>query len=419
MSGLPDACRDVQRRSDTLKGRGMRALFRRNILFRLAALATATALVAPLGGCTPAPGPPDEQSFAAHPVTPAPSKEPAFVGVLERYADDLQAAGASAVIMQIKARTGEWSTALGVRSHEGQEPVQLTDQVQIGDITEAMVAVSVMKLVEEGQVKLDDPIAHYLPEIEAVLSPPEPVTVRSALNHRSGIPEYWDALRRVSPLNELMARTMSHADRLAAAAGTPWPRQRPEQFVYSGSNYVVLALLVERLRGRGIGDVLHSDIVEPLHLEGTHMMGGENAGQRMVHAYSLLGPDRVDVTRPAMYRNAPDSGMISTVPDLNAFLAALVGGKLLKPASLQEMLKAGREDYGLGLMKIYDECSNNSYFGHVGDVLGYTSLAMGSLDGSRQLAIAVATPAGSPPASFNALGNQMMDAASAALNQAC
>ena len=398
----------------------MRALLlRRSIFFRLAVLATATALTAPLGGCTPAPDPPDLESSTAQPVTPAPSKKPAFVGVLERYAEDLQAAGASAVIMQIKARTGQWSTAVGVRSHEGLEPVQLTDQVQIGDITMAMVAVSVMKLVEEGKVKLDDPITQYLPEIETLLSPPEPVTVRSVLNHRSGIPEYWDAVRRASRLSELMGRTMSHADRLAAAAGEPWPRQRPEDFVYSGSNYVVLALLVERLRGRGIGEVLHSDIVEPLGLEGTQMMDDQNPQQRMVRAYSLLGLDRVDVTRPAMYRNAPDSGMISTVPDLNGFLAALVGGKLLKPTTLQEMLKGGREDYGLGLMKIYDECSNNSYFGHVGDVLGYTSLAMGSLDGSRQLAITVATPAGSPPASFNALGNQMLDAASAALNQAC
>lgn len=397
----------------------MRALLSRSLPFRMAALATATSLIAPFGGCTPAPAPPDPQSSAAQPVTPAPSKKPAFVGVLERYAEDLQAADASAVIMQLKARTGEWSTALGVRSHEGREPVQLTDQVQIGDITNAMVAVSVMKLVEEGRVKLDDPIAQYLPEIETVLSPPEPVTVRSALNHRSGIPEYWDALRRLTPMRELMARTMSHADRLAAAAGEQWPRRRPDEFSYSGSNYVVLALLVERLRGRGIGEVLHSDIAEPLGLEGTQLMGGQDAAERMVHAYSLLGLDRVDVTRPAMYWNAPDSGMISTVPDLNAFLAALAGGKMLKPATLREMLQAGREDYGLGLMKIYDECSNNSYFGHVGDVLGYTSLAMGSLDGSRQLAITVVTPAGSPPASFNALGNQMLDAASSALNQAC
>lgn len=397
----------------------MRALLSRSLPFRMAALAAATSLIASLGGCTPAPDPPNQPSSAAQPVTPVPSREPAFVGVLERYAEDLQATGASAVIMQLKARTGEWSTALGVRSHEGQEPVQLTDQVQIGDITNAMVAVSVMKLVEEGRVKLDDPIAQYLPEIETVLSPPEPVTVRSALNHRSGIPEYWDALRRLTPMRELMARTMSHADRLAAAAGEQWPGRRPDEFSYSGSNYVVLALLVERLRGRGIGEVLHSDIAEPLGLEGTQMMGGQDAAERMVHAYSLLGLDRVDVTRPAMYWNAPDSGMISTVPDLNAFLAGLAGGKMLKPATLQEMLQAGREDYGLGLMKIYDECSNNSYFGHVGDVLGYTSLAMGSLDGSRQLAITVVTPAGSPPASFNALGNQMLDAASSALNQAC
>lgn len=82
--------------------------------------------------------------------------------------------------------------AVGVRNLEKKEPAQLTDQVHIGDITMSMVAVSVMKLVEDGMVRLDDPITEYLPEFENVIHPPGPVTVRSLLNHRSGMPHYWE-----------------------------------------------------------------------------------------------------------------------------------------------------------------------------------------------------------------------------------
>ncbi|MCU1515962.1 MAG: hypothetical protein JWQ75_683, partial [Pseudarthrobacter sp.] len=105
-------------------------------------MATATVLLFTLINCTPE----ADRGNQETPV-PQPSAQPAFVAVLERYADDLRAQGASAVIIQIRARTGAWSTADGVRSHEGKEPVQLTDQVQVGGITQAMVAVAVMQLV--------------------------------------------------------------------------------------------------------------------------------------------------------------------------------------------------------------------------------------------------------------------------------
>lgn len=78
-----------------------------------------------------------------------------FVPRLEEYSNGMLAAGAPSVIIQIKSGTGEWSKAAGVRSLESKEPVQLTDQVHIGDISMAMVAVSAMKLVEEGKLDLE------------------------------------------------------------------------------------------------------------------------------------------------------------------------------------------------------------------------------------------------------------------------
>lgn len=91
----------------------------------LAVAVAAAALVASLAGCTSAPGPPDQQSPAVQSTTAASATAPApraFVGVLEKYSADMRAGGATAVIIQLKSRLGEWSSAEGVRSLETQEP---------------------------------------------------------------------------------------------------------------------------------------------------------------------------------------------------------------------------------------------------------------------------------------------------------
>jgi D-alanyl-D-alanine carboxypeptidase len=395
-----------------MKGHEMQIAFSRVISLRLVALATATILAFSLGGCMGAPDPSAQQSSTA----------PAFVSVLESYSEAVREAGAPAVVIQMKSRGEEWSQAVGVRSLENQEPVQLTDQVHIGDITISMVAVSVMKLVEEGKLRLDDPITQYLPELERVIRLPGPVSVRSLLNHQSGMPNYWDALVVSSPMPEVLAKRMTHEDRLAVAATVPWERQG-SSFSYSNSNYAALALLVERLRGRELGAVLHTDIAEPLGLQDTLMTAADATPQKLVHGYSLLGNKPVDVALPAIHVGSADHGMISTVTDLNVFLAALAQGKLLKAKTVVEMYTLNQvspeEEYGLGLQQRKDTCTDNYYFGHVGDVPGYGTVALTSADGSRQLAMAVALPPASPREDFNPRVQEMLDVALKALNMAC
>jgi D-alanyl-D-alanine carboxypeptidase len=308
--------------------------------------------------------------------------------VLEHYSEDMRALGATAVIIQMKSRLGEWSSAMGVRSLENQEPVQLTDQTHVGDITTSMVAVSVMKLVEEGKVQLDDPIQKYLPDFESIIKPPGPITLRSLLSHRSGMPHYWDALRKVSDPGY---GKRSHEERLAAAAADPWTGGSGSLYSYSNTNYSALALLVEKLRGKDIGAVIHTDSVEPLGLQDTLMTGDEPGPRRLVHGYTRSeSGDLVDNALSPFHNGSPDSGMISTVPELNTFFAALRKGTLLTPQSVAEMHHPKYEQFGLGLVRRYDVCSNNDYFGHVGVVRGYAALALISADGSRQVAMAVA-----------------------------
>lgn len=388
---------------------------------RLAAAVAAAALVASLAGCTGAPDPPDQQSpnpeSAAPTATASTPRTPAYASVLAEYSAKMRAGGATAVIIQVKSRVGEWSSAEGVRTLENQEPVQLTDQSHVGDITTTMVAVSVMKLVEEGKVQLDDPIQEYLPDFESIIKPPGPITIRSLLSHRSGMPDYWVSLHEMGDGDH----SMTHEQRLAAAATSRWTGGSGSLYSYSATNYSVLALLLEKLRGKDLGAVIRADSVGPLGLQDTLMTGEEPGPQRMVHGYTRTPTGAlVDNTLIPFHRGSPDTGMISTVPDLNTYFAALQKGTLLTKQTLEEMHHPKYDQFGLGLVRRYDSCSNNDYFGHIGVVRGYAALALISADGSRQVAMAVARDPRPDLVGFDDPQSlEMSEAAVDALNLAC
>lgn len=393
----------------------MQAVVRGFIASRLIAVAAAAGLVASLGSCTNATAPSGQESAAVQSTPGATARPaPAFVAVLKKYSEDLRAGGATAVVIQMKSRVGEWSSAEGVRSLEGNEPVRLTDQTHIGDITMTMVAVSVMKLVEEGRIKLDDPIQKYLPDFETIIKPPGPVSIRNLLSHRSGMPHYWDYPA------DLGNRRFTHEERLGFAAALRWrPRQFPA-YRYSNTNYSALALLVEKLRGKDIGTVIATDNVKPLGLKDTLMSGGTPGPQRMIHGYTKEKGELSEGTLAPFHAGSPDTGMISTVPELNTYFAALQKGTLLTRQSVEEVHHPKYEEFGLGVVRRYDECSNNAYFGHIGVVRGYAALALISADGSRQVAIAVARAPSEEPIGFDDPQSiEMSEAAVEALNLAC
>ncbi|KQR02953.1 hypothetical protein ASF72_07125 [Arthrobacter sp. Leaf141] len=368
-------------------------------------IVAAAVLLVGSAGCTGAPDPPDQQTRTA----------PAFVGILQRYSADLLTAGATAVIIDMKSRVGDWSSAAGVRDLDTMDPAQLSDQSQVGDITTAMVAVSVLKLVEEGKIQLDDPVQQYLPGLEGIVKPPGPITIRSLLSHRSGMPDYW-----VSPVH-IGTGPFTHEERVGFVAGMPWTGGSGSLYSYSATNYSVLALLVEKLRGRSIGVVIREDSVAPLNLQHTLMTGDAPGPQRMLHGYTRTAAgDLEDNALAPFHLGSPDTGMISTVGDLNTYFAALQDGSLLAPGSVAEMHHPKYQEFGLGLVRKYDACSNNDYFGHVGVVRGYAALALISADGSRQLAMIVARAPRQDPVGFDDPESlEMAEAALAALNSAC
>lgn len=265
----------------------------------------------------------------------------------------------------------------------------------------SMVAVSVLLLVEQGKIHLDDPAGKHIAEFDSLFEPPAPVTVRHLLRHESGMAAYETALFRGTPVPEALTSPLSAVQKLGLTASVPWIAPPGQGSWFSTSNYVALGLLLERLHGRPLADVLDSSIIQPLGLQGTHLAGPGPAPETMIHGYITVGGQQVDVTYPAGLAGDAASGLVSTVEDMNTFYAALMDGRLLEAATMEELLASPNGWYATGLFTWMDSCTGESYYGHLGDTAGYGTVSIISPDGKRQVSINVAYP----PDIFNTSAN--------------
>jgi D-alanyl-D-alanine carboxypeptidase len=356
-------------------------------------------------GCTGNPEPPDQDKSAAF-------------ALLEAFSARMLEEGAPAVLIEVRNNGQTWTHAAGIRSLGTVEPAAVSDPVHVGTISESMVAVAVLNLVEEGRISLDAQVSTYLPEFGDVLRPPGSVTVRQLLSHESGMPDFTVPLLASGRWDRVTDQRLGLEQQLALAGSMPWRGRLAQVFDYSHTDYAVLALLVQRLRGKPFNEVLAADVARPLGLATTRLDGGA-APKDMVHGYVTVNGFRVDVTQRPWLAEHASAGAVSTVQELNTFYAALLQGKLLAPETVRQMQAGYQLYYGYALRRWNDTCTNRFYYGLPGDVDGYGTVAMTSEDGRKQLAMTVAYPPAPPTLETNPLILELQDAALAALNSLC
>ena len=265
------------------------------------------------------------------------------------------------------------------------EAPPLDGEVRIGSNTKTFVAVLIMKMVEEGKVKLDEPIETYLPGlIKGQGVDGKKITVRHLLQHTSGLPEYIDesAVDYFGTRNDYV----SPRDLLDTALARPAQFAPGAKFAYTNTNYIVLGLLAERVGKRPIAEQIEVKIVKPLGLKHTYMPGPGEKTLRGKHPHGYHTRDNKpgkleDITdlNPSMAWTA--GAMVSTPSELNKFAQSIHDGTLLRQASVAEMKKGvsvpeiGGE-YGLGIYS--QKLSCGVAWGHNGGIPGYaTSVLVG------------------------------------------
>lgn len=136
---------------------------------------------------------------------------------------------------------------------------------QLASLSKTFTAVAVMKMVQEGQIGLDNTVKDYFPNF-----PYDGVSIRSLLSHRSGLPYYQYEFDLKVRTEKIYPSNQQIMDWFAAAVPTPKPLNQPDHFFsYNNTNYAVLAALVEKVSGKSFDDYLKEKLLLPAGMTNT------------------------------------------------------------------------------------------------------------------------------------------------------
>lgn len=311
---------------------------------------------------------------------------------VQKALDDVVALGAQGVQVRLTDGRQQLTARAGAAERGSSRPVPLNGRYRIGSITKTFVSVVVLQLVGEGKVELDQPISRHLP---GLLPDGDRITVRMLLQHTSGLHDYTaDLFADLADFETLRWRTWQPSELIALSTAEPLDFEPGSRWSYSNTNYVVLGELIAKLTGRPYGDAVERRVLKPLGLRDTSVPGTRvDVPGPHAHGYLRYAPGKfTDATRlnPSMAHAAGE--MISTTADTDRFVDALLGGELLEPALLAEMLRTSElsPDYGLGVERVDVPCGKVAH-GHSGGIPGYSSLVISTDDTRQRLELSVTT----------------------------
>ncbi|MER5991396.1 serine hydrolase domain-containing protein [Streptomyces viridosporus] len=265
-------------------------------------------------------------------------------------------------------------------AHAG-EGIARADHFRGGSVTKTFIATVVLQLADERRLSLSDTVEEHLPGlVRGAGNNGRALTLRSLLNHTSGLHDFSADTAGAVPVTPLQAVRI-------ALTHSPAGRGR---FSYSNTNYVLLGLVVEQVTGRSYAVEAEHRIITPLRLTGTSFPGSRRSLPRPYgRAYAADGTD-VTLLDPRVAGAAGE--LVTTLADLDRFYAALLGGELLPPLRLREMLdtRATHGSYGLGLFPVELPCGT-TVWGHNGRISGSYVRTAATVDGRHVLTFRVNT----------------------------
>ena len=265
--------------------------------------------------------------------------------------------------------------------------ISRADHFRAGSITKTFIATVVLQLAAEHRLSLSDTVERHLPGlVRGAGNDGRALTLRSLLTHTSGLYDFTAVTGGTVPLTPLQAVRV-------ALTHPPADRGR---YSYSNTNYVLLGLVVEQVTGRSYAAEAERRIIAPLGLTGTSFPGSRSSlPAPHGRAYAADGADVTDLD-PRVAGAAGE--LVTTLADLDRFYAALLGGRLLPPRWLREMLdtRTAHGSYGMGLFPVKVPCGT-VVWGHNGRIAGSYVRTAATVDGRRVLTFRVNTTAIADP----------------------
>src|SRR3954468_15731807 len=250
------------------------------------------------------------------------------------------------VVLAVVAPKVQWTGSAGHPAFGSHVMLDPRAGFRIASVTKTFTAASILRLVEQGRLGLDDPIAEHLaPATVALLRSggydPQAIHVRHLLMHTSGLYDYASDQKFVEYVLTHGRHHWTRAEqvRFAMTHGKPYAPPGTE-FHYADTGYVLLGEIVERTTGQPLGSAFRRLLgYAKLGLTATYLESLEPRPQAALpraHQYY----QRIDATGfDPSFDLYGGGGLVSSVSDLGRFYRALLGGRVFEKAStLKTML---------------------------------------------------------------------------------
>lgn len=264
----------------------------------------------------------------------------------------------------------------GSANMEWNIPNQTDTKFRLGSISKQFTALLIVKLAEEGKIKLDVPITTYLPDYPKANG--DKITIHHLLTHTSGIPNYTSA---PNFFKDKSRNPYSPEEFVKTFSSLPLEFTPGEKFNYSNSGYFLLGYIIEKISGKTYEQYLQEIIFTPLKMVNSGYDHSDIILKNRAAGYEKQGKAIRNAPYLDMSLPYAAGSLYSTVEDLFLWDQALYTNKLLTPKSMESLfkpyIKAWNGFYGYG-WSTYEvpngENSKLSIIEHGGGINGFNTI---------------------------------------------
>lgn len=246
------------------------------------------------------------------------------------------------------SRNGQliFSKAWGMADLERNVPLSTRSILEAGSVSKQFTAAAILLLEQQGKLSLDDDVKKYIPELPNYGTP---ITLRQMLHHTSGLREWGDIAALTGwPRGK---RFYTNDDVLEIIIHQKHLNNKPgAEFLYSNSNYILFAIIIQRLSGLTLAAFTQKYIFEPASMLHTQWRDNPNrivSNRAIAYSKSETG---FEINMPNEYVYGA-GGLLTTVEDLLKWNNFYQSGKLGTSSLLQKQIQT--EPLKNGVMNIY------------------------------------------------------------------
>ena len=189
----------------------------------------------------------------------------------------------SGSILVAKNGTIVYERYVGYRDRRVKDSITANTPLQIASSGKTFTGGAILKLVQEGKLSLNDSLNKFFPGF-----PYPGITVKLLLNHRSGLPNYLYYLDKDNKWNKKIYLTNNDVLQTLMTLQPPKTANPDKRFQYCNTNYVLLALIVEKVSGMSFPQYMKTNFFDPLKMENTFVVTLADTLQRNM-SYNASG----------------------------------------------------------------------------------------------------------------------------------